>query len=74
MKKIVFTLLTVMLSIFVLNAVPDSLNKNDSITIDSITDETDPVKVSLDTIQVQISSALDKWTRLRRCSGKMWTS
>ena len=70
MKKIVFTLLTVMLSIFVLNAVPDSLNKNDSITIDSITDETDPVKVSLDTIQVQISSALDKMDEIKTMFGQ----
>lgn len=68
MKKLIFALIASTLSVFSVNALPNP-NGNDSITTDSITKEAEPVKASLDAIQVQISSAIDKWTRLKSCSG-----
>lgn len=70
MKKIIFTFLAVVLSVFALNAEYGSSNRNDSITTDSITEETDPVKASLDTIQGQISSALKKMDNIKTMFGQ----
>ncbi len=64
MKKLIFALIASTLSVFSVNALPNP-NGNDSITTDSITKEAEPVKASLDAIQVQISSAIDKMDEVK---------
>ena len=70
MKKLIFVLIASTLSVFSVNAVPDDPNGNDSTITGSVTTEDEPVKASLDAIQVQISSAIDKMNEVKVMFGE----
>ena len=70
MRKIYVTLFAAMLSVFALNALPDNQNGNDSVSTSLSIEKTEPVKASLDSIQRQISSALDKMDEIKTMFGQ----
>ena len=70
MRKICVALFAAMLSVFALNALPDNQNGNDSISTSLSIEKTEPVKASLDSIQRQISSALDKMDEIKTMFGQ----
>ena len=70
MRKICATLFAAMLSVFALNALPNNQNGNDSISTGLSIEKTEPVKASLDSIQRQISSALDKMDEIKTMFGQ----
>ena len=70
MRKICVTLFAAMLSVFALNALPDNQNGTDSVSTSLSIEKTEPVKASLDSIQRQISSALDKMDEIKTMFGQ----